>query len=229
MFFSMLAGLSVTVLIGALSGYLTAYKNIPSFISTLGTSGIAMGLSRIISHNAAIPINNQGLLSVLSGRHFGLRTEVWWMLALCVVGYFIMHKTRYGRELLCTGDNKIAATSYGINTKRTLMTAFVICSIYMFFAGIVQMGYAACAAPGAAESYVLNAIVAPIIGGSPVSGGRSSVVGTFMGAAFLTIITNVLFKFAIPSWYAAVITGIIVIIVLSAATVLKKNRVLLKG
>jgi ribose/xylose/arabinose/galactoside ABC-type transport system permease subunit len=217
-------GLIVTILIGTLSGYLTVYRKIPSFIATLGTSGICMGLSRIISGNSAIPISESPVMNVFGKSWKEIPSQIWWMAFLIIAGYILMHKTSFGSMVQCVGDNKVAAASYGINTKSIVTLSFVVCAIYMFFAGYMQMGYAACAAPGSAENYVLSAIVAPIIGGAPASGGKSNIIDTFLGAVFLTLITNVLFKFAIPTWYASVITGFIVIAVLSAAVLIKKRR-----
>ena len=221
----LIIGAAATILIGLLSGYLTAYQEIPSFIATLGTSGIAMGLTRIVSNNASVIVKDEAILTLFGGKFLEVNAQIWWMLVMIVIGFVIIHRSPLGQKMKCVGNSKTAARIYGISTKKITLIAFVLCAVYMAVAGMCQMGYSGTAAPGCAENNVMSAIVAPIIGGASVSGGKLNLIGTVMGTLFLSIISNVLFIFSIPTFYGNAITGLIVIGVLSVASVLMKmNR-----
>lgn len=217
----MLALLSA-LLIGYLNGVVTTKIGIPSFITTLGTSGIAMGLSRIISGNTPVSVEDKFILSLFGKDLLGLPKIILWMILLTIIGYFLLHKTRFGRNLHCVGDNREAAYLYGINVKRTIILAFVVCSIYVFFAGMLMIGKTSFATPGEGESLVLDAIVAPVIGGTSIRGGKGSIIGTFIGALFLAIVSSGLFYLAFPSWTTNILIGTIIIIVLTISSLIDK-------
>ena len=219
---SLVLGLALTLLMGYLNGAITARIGLPSFITTLGTSGMAMGLSRIISGNTAIGVKNDFILNTFGKELFGIPKMILWMFLLTAVGYFILHKTRLGRNLQCVGDNREAAFLYGINVKKTVIMGFVICSVYVFFAGMMMLARTTFATPGEGESLVLSAIVASVIGGTSIQGGKGSIFGAFFGAFFLAVITNGLFSLKFPSWTSNIIIGIIVIIVLTISSLREK-------
>ncbi|MDK2789241.1 MAG: ribose transport system permease protein [Epulopiscium sp.] len=215
-------GLASALLIGFLNGMITIKVGLPSFITTLGTSGIAMGLSRIISGNTPIAVKNDFILNFFGKQLFGIPKIILWMFLLTIVGYFSLHKTRFGRNLQCVGDNREAAFLYGINIKKTVILAFMVCSIYVFFAGMLMLARTSFATPGEGESLVLNAIVASVIGGTSIQGGKGSIIGAFFGAFFLAVISNGLFSLKFPSWTSNIIIGVIIIVVLTISSLREK-------
>jgi ribose/xylose/arabinose/galactoside ABC-type transport system permease subunit len=215
-------GLAAALLIGFLNGVITIKIGLPSFITTLGTSGIAMGLSRIISGNTPIAVKNDFILNLFGRQLFGVPKIILWMFLLTAVGYFFLHKTRFGRNLQCVGDNREAAFLYGINVKKTVILAFMVCSIYVFFAGMLMLGRTSFATPGEGESLVLNAIVASVIGGTSIQGGKGSVFGAFFGAFFLAVITTGLFALKFPSWTSNIIIEVIIIVILTISSLREK-------
>lgn len=216
-------GLAAAVLIGFINGFVTVRIGLPSFITTLGTSGIAMGLSRIISGNTPTAVKNEFLLNVFGNELFGIPKTIIWMFVLTIVGYVILHKTRFGKNVQCVGDNREAAFLYGININSVVIWSFIICAIYVLFAGLLVMGRTTFAKPGDGESLVLNAIVASVIGGTSIQGGKGSIIGAFFGAFFLSVITNVLFALRFPSWTANIIIGVIILVILTATSIKTKN------
>jgi len=215
-------GLASALLIGFLNGMITIKIGLPSFITTLGTSGIAMGLSRIISGNTPIAVKNDIILNLFGKELFGVPKIILWMFLLTIIGYFLLHKTRFGRNLQCVGDNREAAFLYGIDVKKTVTLAFIVCSIYVFFAGMLVLARTSFATPGEGESLVLNAIVASVIGGTSIQGGKGSIIGAFFGAFFLAVISNGLFSLKFPSWTSNIIIGIIIIAILTISSLREK-------
>lgn len=221
---SLAAGLVITLLMGFLNGIITTRIGLPSFITTLGISGIAMGLSRIISGNTPVQVKSSFILNLFGGELFGLPKIILWMLLLTVIGYFSLHKTRFGRNLQCVGDNREAAFLYGINVNKTIILSFVVCSMYVFAAGMLMLARTSFATPGEGESLVLSAIVAPVIGGTSIRGGKGSIIGAFFGALFLAVISNGLFSLKFPSWTSNIIIGIIIIVVLTISSLSEKRE-----
>jgi ribose/xylose/arabinose/galactoside ABC-type transport system permease subunit len=216
--------LAVTVLLGFINGFFTIRVGLPSFITTLGVSGIAMGMSRIVTSSAPVPVKNDFILQLFGQDLLGVPKIILWMLLLLTIGYFLLHRTRFGKNLHCIGDNREAATLYGINVRRDVIIAFIVCSIFVFFGGMLQMGRSSYASPGAGESLVLNAIVASVIGGTSVQGGKGSMIGTFTGAIFLTLISSGLFMLATSPYITNITIGVIIIAVLTVNGLIEKRN-----
>lgn len=217
-------GLISTLLLGFLNGFITIKVGLPSFITTLGVSGIAMGISRIVTASTPVAVQNELILNLFGKEMFGVPKIILWMFLLIVIGYFLLHKTRFGRNLHCIGDNREAAVLYGLNVRKNVIFAFVVCSIFVFIAGMLQLGRSSYAAPGAGETLVLNAIVASVIGGTSVQGGKGSIIGTFIGAIFLTLISNGLFMLATSPYITNIIIGFVIIVVLTANGLMEKRE-----
>jgi ribose transport system permease protein len=217
-------GFVVTLFLGYLNGVITIRIGLPSFVTTLGVSGIAMGLSRIITGSSPVAVHNDFILNLFGKELFGVPKIIFWMFILTGIGYFLLHKTKFGRNLHCIGDNREASILYGINVKKNIILAFVVCSIFVFFAGMLEVSRTSYASPGAGETLVLGSIVVSVIGGTSVLGGKGSIFGTFVGAIFLTLISNGLFMLALSPWVTNIIIGVVIIVVLTANGLLEKRE-----
>jgi len=223
-FLSVLIGILMVLSLGLLNGILTARIGIPSFISTLGVQGIAMGLTRTLTANRPVLLDNEKLLWVFGGKIGPVSNDVIWMFILLVVGWFILSKTRFGRSLHCIGDNSEAATQYGINVRRYKIGTFLITSGFIFFAGMMESLRSSYMRPGFGESLTLYSIVVALIGGSSVRGGQSNIFGTFVGALFVTIVRNGLFMMAMSSFMQNILIGLVIIFVLTINAVLENRE-----
>jgi ribose transport system permease protein len=221
---ALILGIVATLVLGFLNGLITIKFGVPSFISTLGTMGIAMGLSRIVTNNTPVAVTNDTIQLWFGGELFGIPKIVLWMFILMAVSYIVLHKTRYGRNLHCVGDNREAAHMYGINVTKTVIIAFVIASFFACFAGILELARSSYASPGIGEPIMLNAIVASVIGGTSLQGGKGSILGAFIGALFLTIISNALFSLGMPPWISNIIIGCVIITILTSSGFMDKRK-----
>ncbi len=221
---SFLVGLIVTLFLGFLNGVITIKFGLPSFVTTLGVNGIAMGLSRIVTGNAPIAFQSNVILNLFGNDLFGIPKIILWMFLLMLIAYFLLHKTRFGRNLHCIGDNREAAILYGINVQKYVILSFVVCSIFVFFAGMLVVAKTTYASPGTGETLILTAIVASIIGGTSVSGGKGNILGAFIGALFITLISNGLFMMAFSPYLSNIIIGLVIVVVLSANGLMEKRE-----
>lgn len=220
-----ICGLLFTLLLGFVNGFVVAVCGVPSFITTLGVQGVAMGFTRIITGNKPVAMNNETLLRIFGGKLGGVPKMIIWMLILLIVGYIILHKMQFGRNLHCIGDNKEAAKNYGLNVKFYYIMAFVLAAFFAFFAGVVDMARSSFANVGAGESIVLNAIVASVIGGTSLAGGKGTEIGAFTGALFLAIISTALFNMGFMPWVTNVIVGVIIIGILTFSGITEKRSI----
>ncbi|MCL5072951.1 MAG: ABC transporter permease [Actinobacteria bacterium] len=218
----LITGFAAALLAGFLNGIITTKLKIPSFITTIGVMGIAMGASRTISGSTAIKVQSKLLFSIFSGELIGIPVIVIWMVFLTAVGYFLLHKTRFGKNIHCVGDNRKVAFLNGINITKTVTLTFLVCSIYVFFAGLLMIGLTSFASPGVGEELVLPVIVISLIGGTSIQGGRGSIIGTFFGAFFIAVIRSGFFSINMNPWWGDITLGIIIIFVLCIDS-LKEN------
>jgi ribose/xylose/arabinose/galactoside ABC-type transport system permease subunit len=208
---SFFVALCVVLSFGILNGFVTERIGVPSFITTLGSMGIAMGLTRIVTGNSPVAVESNVILNVFSGDCCGFPKIIIWMVAILIISYFLLHTVKFGRNVQCIGDNRDAAFLYGINIKRTVIAAFVLNSFFVFLAGMLELGRSSHASPGSGEPLLLTAIAASVIGGTSLRGGKGSIIGTFVGAFFLTVIANGLFSLGFPPWTNDIIIGFVII------------------
>jgi ribose transport system permease protein len=135
-----------------------------------------------------------------------------------------MNRTQIGRNIQCVGDNRNAAILYGINVNKTIIITFIINAVFVFIAAMLMLSRSTFATPGEGESYTLSAIVAAIIGGTSIQGGKGSIKGAFLGAFFVGCITFGLFRLSVNAWTGGIITGIVIIIVLSISSLNQKRK-----
>jgi ribose/xylose/arabinose/galactoside ABC-type transport system permease subunit len=186
--------------------------------------GIAMGLSRIVSNNSPVSVHDDFIARSFGGNIFGLPKEIVWMIVLVILGHFLLHKTQFGKNLHLVGDNREASRLYGVSINKSVIWAFVLSALFAAFAGMLEVARSAFASPGAGEPYLLTAIVASVIGGTSLQGGKGSIIGAFFGGLFLTIISNALFRLGIAPWVANVITGVVILVILTGGGMVNRLK-----
>lgn len=221
-------GFIITVLLCLISAVLVVKVKIPSFIATLGVNGIAMGLSRIIGKNTATQVENKELLNIFGGQlnigSFTIPVVIIWVIIMFFAAIIVMNRTQVGRNIQCVGDNRNAAILYGINANKTIFIAFIINAIFIFIAAMLMLSRSTFATPGEGEAYTLSAIVASIIGGTSIQGGKGSIKGAFLGAFFVGCISYGLFRLSVNAWTGGIISGVVIIVVLSISSLNQKRR-----
>ena len=214
-----LAGLLTGLLVGSVNGALVAGLAIPSFLVTLGMLGIARGTAQWITDTAPQPILDQNYNNVFgSGDLFGeIPSLVIWTVALVVVGHIVLRKTSYGRRVLATGGNSVAARFSGVNTR--LITFLVLAGMGLF-AGLAGMLYAGRLQSGRfqwGEGDELSVIAAVILGGTSLFGGRATVIGSLFGALMIGLINNGLILMGLDFSQQQIVRGTIIVLAVALA------------
>lgn len=216
-----LAGLLAGAIIGAINGGLVAVLRIPSFLVTLGMLGLAAGLAQWITNSAPQPITNQTYVLLFGGGDFGPIPGLFiWTCMAVGIGWIVMNRTRYGRQVQATGGNRTAAEYTGIRTARTTFSVLLISGIAAGLAGMLYAGRLQSGRFQWGQGDELTVIAAVILGGTSLFGGRGAIIGTLFGSLFMGLINNGLILAGLESSQQQVVRGAIII----AAVALSRKK-----
>lgn len=213
---SVTIGLLSGALVGLINGLFVARVGIPSFLVTLGMSGIILGMARWISHLQSIPVNNDLFAFIFGSGDIGPVPVLFiWMVLATAAGHIVLKKTPYGRKVLATGGNKISALYSGVNVSSMKLSVMVINAVLAALAGILYAGRLHGARYTLGESEVMIVIAAVIIGGTSMFGGKGSVIGSVIGALIMGILNNGLILMGLSVDQQMIFRGLIIIISVS--------------
>jgi ribose transport system permease protein len=213
-----LAGLGVGLLVGAINGGLVSILRIPSFLVTLGMLGIAAGVAQWITNSAPQPILNDTYNLIFGSGDFGpIPGLLVWSAIAVAIGAVVLAKTRFGRQVVATGGNRVAAEFTGINTARIKFTVLVLSGLGAALAGMLYAGRLQSGRFQWGSGDELSAIAAVILGGTSLFGGAGSVIGTLFGALLIGLINNGLILAGLETSQQQVVRGIIIIVAVALA------------
>ncbi len=207
--FSVLIGMAV----GFCNGFISEKWKIHSFIVTLGMLNITRGLALQISGSKTIfnfpaSFNKFGTLTF-----FGIMPVIFLLaLALVVIGTVILRKTVFGRLIFAIGNNEESVRLSGHNVRFYKIMAYTICGGTVGIATIMYMLRMSIASPILGNGFELNAIAAVVIGGTSMSGGKGSLIGTLLGASIMGVLNNGLLLVGMGDFARQIVTGIIIIV-----------------
>jgi simple sugar transport system permease protein len=185
-FFALLVGLVV----GAINGFFTVTVRVPSFITTLGTGFVLLGLINTTSHDqpAAVPASVLGIGKWINNYAFA---PIVWAVALTVLFHILLTRTRWGLHTVSVGGNLLGAREAGIRVNRIKYGNFMITGLLGSLVGLQQMYYTNNIAPTAGSyQWMFYAVTASVIGGTAMLGGVGTIVGAFFGAVVLGILLD---------------------------------------
>lgn len=222
---AIIAAVTAGAVCGLISGSITAFGRIPSFIVTLGMLEIARGLAKIIADSQSIYIGSSvGWIGDPIGA-IGVSPAFAFAIAVVAVGQFVLARTVFGRYCVAIGTNQEAVRMSGINAKPYVITVFVISGMLCGVAGVMTTSLMSTANPNEAVGFELAAIAACVVGGTSLMGGRGSVVASFLGVLIIAVLQSGLAQLSVADPLKQVITGgVIVVAVLLDAARQKWNR-----
>lgn len=221
--FTFWGGILAALLIGALLGWvngvmITTFK-VPPFIATLGMLTIARGLTMLYTRGFPITGLGKGFEYVGTGWFLGIPMPVWIALIVVIVFAFIMRHTIFGRHIYAIGGNERASLISGIKVNRVKLIVYTLAGTLAGLAGLLVTARLDSAQPNAGVSYELDSIAAVVIGGTSLSGGKGSVIGTIIGALIIGVLNNGLVLLGVSPFWQQVIKGIVIL----AAVILDKG------
>lgn len=205
-------GILTGALCGFISGWLVAKMNIPPFIATLGMMMVTKGLSLVVSGTKPIYFNDTPAFSKIAmGTVFKVPFAVFIFFGLAIIASIVLSKTIIGRYNFALGSNEEATRLSGVNVIFWKILIYVITGAFAGIAGIMMASRLNSAQPALGSGYELEAIAAVVIGGTSLSGGQGSILGTVIGALIMSVLTNGLRILSVPQEWQVVIVGLVVI------------------
>jgi ribose transport system permease protein len=206
---------------GFVNGIMVTQGRIAPFIATLGTMSIFRSLIQYFSGAANIVSKNTIYPLVGSGIFLGIPVPVWVFLILAVSLHVLLNNTRFGRYVCAVGANEQVARYSAINVKLIKLAPYAITGFTVAVTALLWSTRINCIqSSGDGTGYELEAIAAVVIGGTSMSGGKGSIIGTVMGAIMLGMINNMLVLGGVSSFLQQAARGLVII----AAVLLQYNN-----
>ncbi len=200
-------------LIGLINGLLVVRVKMPSFLATLATSGVVYGLARWVTNLQAVPVLNARFSYIFGGGNIGPVPILFlWTIVIVIIGHIIMNNTAFGRKVLATGGNKIAATFSGINASNIKILLFTSMGFIAALSGLLYTGRLCAARYNYGEADLFTVVAAVIVGGNSIYGGKGKVIGALIGSIILGMINNGLILFGSSVDQQIIFRGIIILL-----------------
>ncbi|AYO30063.1 MAG: ribose transport system permease protein [Thermoanaerobacteraceae bacterium] len=205
-------GILMGGLCGFINGIIIAKMKVPPFVATLGMMMVAKGLSLVISGTKPIYFNDTPIFrEIAMGSIFGIPNAVLIFFLVAIIASIILTRTVLGRYNFALGSNEEAARLSGINVDAWKISIYTLCGIFFGLAGVLMASRLNSAQPSLGQGYELDAIAAVVIGGTSLSGGEGTILGTVIGAFIMSVLTNGLRILSVPQEWQTVVTGVIVV------------------
>ncbi|HPY37465.1 MAG TPA: ABC transporter permease [Clostridia bacterium] len=200
---------------GMCNGLMVAKLKLPPFIATLGTMLVAQGLGSIITkvQTQRYPTigTAEAWFKAVFFRSGTFPVGAVYLITVFLIAAFLLNKTRFGRYAFAIGSNEEATRLSGVNVDKWKTLVYTACG---FFAGFASLFYAATyttVIPGTGNGQELNAIAAVVIGGTSMSGGAGTMVGTIIGVFIMSVLKNGLLAVGLEAQWQTFFTGLVVI------------------
>jgi len=215
---AIVVGLLTGLVVGLANGFLVAFVAIPSFLVTLATLGIVNGSAQWLSNTAPIPIQNDTFTFIFGSGDIGpIPSLLIWTAVVFGIGHIVLRKTTYGRRVLATGGNAVAARFSGVDIRLIRFLVMTVMSVVAGLAGILFAGRLHSGRFEFGAGAELSVIAAVILGGTSLFGGRATVIGTLLGSLMIGLINNGLTLASLPTSQQFIVRGLIIILAVALA------------
>lgn len=205
----------LAIVIGCLAGFvngiLATKLGIPPMIASLGMMSAARGITYVVTN--AYPISGlpNSIAFLGRGYFFGIPIPVIIMIAAFLIVHFISQRTKFGRFVYAAGGNGEAAHLSGIKVEKVLTITYIICGALAALSGVILVSRLNSGQPNAGLGWEFEAIIATVIGGVSITGGKGKVIGVFFGAILIGLLTNGMTLLNVSSYYQQIIKGAVLV------------------
>jgi ribose transport system substrate-binding protein len=213
---AIVAGLATGVMVGWLNGTIVAHVKLPPFIVTLGTMSIVQSLTHGLSGGWSVTDLPQGFRvlgqSDLMLGPISLPLPFIFVLGLAVLVSLLTNQTLLGRYIYALADSEQALRISGLNVIQVKVTTYALCGLLAATGGLLMTARLGVATPTAATGYELDIIASAVIGGTSLFGGKGSILGVLLGAAFMQVLRNGLVLLGVPAYWQEAAMGAMILL-----------------
>jgi ribose transport system permease protein len=181
-------------------------------ITTLATFSIVRGLAFVLSEGQTNMLSNPAFNYLGRGDLLGIPFSLFLMILLYLIFMFVLNQTQFGRNLYAIGGSLERSRLAGIQVNRHLLIVYTLCGFFAALCGIISVSQLASSAPRAATGLEFTVITAVVLGGTSLSGGKGSLIGTLVGVVILRILDNGLVLMKVSSFYQDVARGLVLLL-----------------
>jgi ribose transport system permease protein len=217
--------LLIGAVIGLVNGLIVTKLNVNAFIATLGTGLILKGIlnATFTNFTGSVPASFQTFGYGMVGP---VPISVLILIAVAVIAWFILRRTKFGAHLFGVGGNQEVARLSGIRTDRILIGAHIFCSLTAVMTGLFVVSRLRSGAPwiGPDGVYDLESIAATVVGGTALAGGRGGVAGTLAGVLIFGLLDTIFNQLGVDTFLKSVLRGAIIILAVASYTIRAKRE-----
>ena len=226
------AAIAAGAVCGSISGTIVAKMKVPPFIATLGMMMLLKGLALVISGTRPIYFNDTPNFPMISQESLigtilpflPIPNGVLILFVVAIAASIVLTRTAFGRYTFALGSNEEAVRLSGVNTDFWKIIVYTVSGAICGIAGLIIASRLNSAQPALGQGYELDAIAAVVIGGTSLSGGRGTILGTIIGALIISVLTNGLRILSVAQEWQTVVTGIIIILAVYADILRRKGQ-----
>lgn len=230
--FPLLACIILSILIGLafgiFNGWLVAYQKVPPFIVSMATMNIAKGVAAVFTktQSQSWPLSNDPVngwfRNLVSYHGFPVGLVIFGVAAvLCGI---LLYNTKPGRYMLNLGSNREAVRLSGVDIRKWEMLAYVMCGLLAGIASVFFVAAYTTVQPGYGDQYNNEAIAGCVMGGTSMTGGLASILGTVIGVAIISLLQEGILAFGLGKDFQLILTGVIVIVAVYADVTSRRRK-----
>lgn len=220
---AVLVGIGVGVACNLVNAFLVATLHTPAFIVTLGMMLMARGAVLELTDGQNV-LQLGDFILIGQGNYGWAPLPILILLVITAVMWYLMNHTRYGRSVYAVGGNEEATRAAGIAVEKVKYQAFLVNGVLVGIAGIIFMSRVNAGLPNAGIGFELQAITAPIIGGTSFSGGVGTVFGTLAGALIVGVLGNIMNLVGVGSYIQQIVMGLIIVVAVAYDVFSKRGK-----
>lgn len=209
---SLLIALAIGAAVGLINGFSVTKIGITPLIVTLATLSIARGATFVYTNGANITPVPDVVAAFGRGEIFGIPYSVILLAVLALVCNAVLARSIFGRSVYATGGNEVASRLAGIATDRIIIATYVISGLMAAVAGLILTARLESAGPRAGVGIELTVIAACVIGGASLFGGQGSIIGTLLGVALISLVSNAINLLGVPPAWDDLVKGLVIFI-----------------
>ncbi len=219
-----LIGITLGVIIGLFNGYLIVKRGISPFLATLATMIILQGIRFTYTGGSPTGDLSEDLRFIATGSVLGIPISVIVLIVVAVLAHWILEYTLYGRQLSLYGENPLAARVSGYNETRLIFATYALSGILAAVAGLFLVGYVGIVDNWTGQGFDIDSIVAAVIGGVALKGGKGNVIGAILGALLLVSLFNIILVLGFSVEFQIIVKGFLILLAASIYTMKKSDR-----
>lgn len=213
----LITALAMGALVGLLNGICTVKIGLPPMIVTMAIANVVTRMQYVLTEGSPMGYASPTFIKTVTARLFGVQflpTIILYGIVIIPLVYFLLNRSRFGKQVYLVGNNPVAAKLNGVNVAKVQVLTYVFSGLFAAFAGMLGAAYMNAARCQIFDDYAYQSLIAVIIGGTLLSGGVGSYTGSIAGSLVMVVLSNMLTVIGLTQPQRNLFMGVILILLL---------------